>query len=487
MEANGRSKAAEPGVVGRRRFLSVASAGTVGMIAGKAGAAGAAEAETRQLRVDLNAVIQPRFRGWGTSLAWWAHVAGRFPDDLRGELMGKVFGRGDGLGLNIVRYNIGGGEQPGITHLASRAAVPGFQPVEGKWDWGADVYQRRILKECRELGVDFVEAFGNSPPWWMTKSGSVTGDEDGRGNLREERVGDYAEYLARVVWYFREKEGMEFQTLAPMNEPLGTWWRLGKHQEGCVVPPEQQSRLVVATREALDRYGLRTAVTGPEGNRISHTMRALRGYRGEAWNALGHVNTHTYHADGSEALRELVEKKEKRLWVSEYGDGDSSGMRLAARIIADLRVLRPEAWVYWQAMDNGGWGLLSHPQFSNMKREIRAHEHGAHELRAKYHVMRQFTSHLRPGCRLVDSSLENSVAAFDPRKREMSLLVLNPAESVQQLTFTLAGAVLKGKTLQATLVDAEGKVVSGPPVGCEEDSEQIGVPARSLLAVRVTG
>ena len=168
-----------------------------------------------------------------------------------------------------------------------------------------DAGQRKVLLKAREPGADFFEAFSNSPPWWMTRSGSVTGDKDGAGNLRDEMIGPFTEYLATVVRHFRDKAGLEFHTLAPLNEPLGDWWKLGNKQEGCVIQPAQQSKLIAATRAALDRMGLRTLVTGPEDNRTSQAIRSLSSYSNAAWDALGHVNTHTYHAEDRGALLRL--------------------------------------------------------------------------------------------------------------------------------------------------------------------------------------
>ena len=164
----------------------------------------------------------------------------------------------------------------------------------------------------------------------MTRSGSVTGDRDGRGNLRDDMIDRFADYLARVVAHYRDKAGLTFQALAPLNEPLGNWWKFGGKQEGCVIPPGQQSKLIAATREALDAHGLPTVVTGPEDNRTSQALKSLAAYDQAAWRALAHVNTHTYHAENRGALRQLAEQHDKDIWVSEYGDGDPSGARLAA-------------------------------------------------------------------------------------------------------------------------------------------------------------
>ena len=63
------------------------------------------------------AVVDPSIQyqtlqGWGTSLAWWANVVGGFPEPVRSDYIRKVFDPVEGLGLNVVRYNIGGGENP---------------------------------------------------------------------------------------------------------------------------------------------------------------------------------------------------------------------------------------------------------------------------------------------------------------------------------------------------------------------------------------
>ena len=49
------------------------------------------------------------FEGWGTSLAWWANDLGGWEDQTKvDEIMDLIFDPAQGLGLNIVRYNIGG-------------------------------------------------------------------------------------------------------------------------------------------------------------------------------------------------------------------------------------------------------------------------------------------------------------------------------------------------------------------------------------------
>src|SRR4051812_9744178 len=75
--------------------------------AGQTAADGQSAAQPVTIAIDPT-YQQPEFQGWGTSLAWLAEVTGGYPAAIRDKLVRMVFG-GDGLNLNIARYNIGGG------------------------------------------------------------------------------------------------------------------------------------------------------------------------------------------------------------------------------------------------------------------------------------------------------------------------------------------------------------------------------------------
>ena len=72
--------------------------------------------------VDPNVVVVTNFEGWGTSLCWWANVVGGYPN--RETYADLAFSQ---LKLNIVRYNIGGGENPTNNFLALPGANAGLR------------------------------------------------------------------------------------------------------------------------------------------------------------------------------------------------------------------------------------------------------------------------------------------------------------------------------------------------------------------------
>ena len=65
------------------------------------------------------------FEGWGSSLCWWANRVGY--SDVLAQKAAELFYGKDGLGLNIMRYNIGGGDDPTHTHITrTDSEVPSF-------------------------------------------------------------------------------------------------------------------------------------------------------------------------------------------------------------------------------------------------------------------------------------------------------------------------------------------------------------------------
>lgn len=387
------------------------------------------------ITVNPEKVLVHNFRGWGTSLCWWAHVVGNFPAAAREEICDLIFDLTDGLGLNIVRFNIGGGETPDHDFMQFRARMPGYQPAPGQWHWTADASQQRVLLHAIAKGADHIEAFSNSPPHWMTISGSATGNHDGQPNLAPENEAAFIAYFVEAVAGLETRLGIEVDTVTPLNEPVSRWWTFGNKQEGCHIPVVQQDRLLRLTAEHLERAGLGATVTGPEENAVRDTIKSFANYSAETRSSLSHLNTHTYFPKGRAALQQAAATAGKPLWVSEYGDGDSSGLKMARAIIDDIRQLRAEAWIYWQAVDSGGgWGMLKNP--------LRNFSDTDYVVHPKYHVMAQFSRFVRPGMNIVAVNHPDVLAAHDPRTNRVVLVVLNEHGRPQQTTCQIFPAQL---------------------------------------------
>ena len=377
-------------------------------------------------RINPRAVLVKSFDGWGTSLCWWAHVLGGSTNREAGADL--AFKR---LQLNIVRYNIGGGEDPAYPgRMEPRARMPGFEPRPGDWDWNADASQRWFLRAAVARGVSRVVAFANSPPYWMTVSGSVTGATNGaQNNLRVDCEQAFAEYLVTVVRHLTDLDGVQFDLLTPMNEPGSDWWRFGGRQEGAHMSPDQQSRLINLMGPLLRQNGLSTGLEASEDNDEQGTVNAVKAYPASTRRELALIASHSYSANAPAGLRDLARSLDRPLWISEYGDGEKSGLKLARRIRDDLAQTRATGWIYWQfAEPDSDWGIV---------RYHGGETNPALTINRKFYVLSQFSCFIRPGDQLLDSGDGDSLAAYDPEHHRLVIVAVNDGGQPRPKDFDL--------------------------------------------------
>jgi hypothetical protein len=192
--------------------------------------------------VNPSSIISTNFLGWGTTLSWWANVVGSYTN--RDDYVNLAFNI---LKLNIVRYEIGAGQNPSIviTNPPYRAQMQGFEPSNGVWNWSADLNQRWVLQAAEARGANLVEALSVSPPWWMCVNSNVNGNASGTNNLQTDYEVAFATYLATVISNLTVLDGDHFNNLTPMNEPsLGTTTDVYGGYEYCHMSNDQQQRVI---------------------------------------------------------------------------------------------------------------------------------------------------------------------------------------------------------------------------------------------------
>lgn len=379
--------------------------------------------------IDPSRVVVTNFEGWGTSLCWWASVCGGYSN--RSNYAALAFST---LKLNIVRYNIGGGENPNLDNtIPFRARIQGFEPNNGVWNWNADANQRWMLKQAVALGANRVVAFANSPPWWMTVSGSATGAVGGGNNLRTDCETNFASYLATVISQLTVRDGAHFDFVTPVNEPSSSWWTYGGRQEGCHMDAGQQARLANDLRAALDERNITAGVDASEDNDEQSAVNSLNAY-GSAQTNVALIATHTYTANAPAELADLAASWHKPLWVSEYGDGDATGITMARRIHDDITGARACAWIYWQVVDSArSWGFLRNPLNADGDTDFTVNQ--------KFYVMGQFSQYIRPGCQIIHVSDANTLAAYDPAGHRLILVGINDSMRHLEVNYDLNGFI----------------------------------------------
>lgn len=409
----------------------------------------------------------PVFEGWGTALAWFAEVTGGWPDADRERLADLLYGRA-GLGWTIARYNIGGGNPPDIApYLRPGAAVPGFwrqaagTPLRGwnpddpaMWDWSADANQRWWLDAVKaRVATPIFEAFSNSPPWFMTVSGRVSGAQIGSDdNLRAGEEPRFADYLARVVSELQDRHRLSFRTLSPVNEPNTESWFAANRQEGSHWSPARQAAMIDATATALAAYGLRTQVSAPDETNSHILLQDWAAFPDATRRRIGQINVHSYGTLHQTAVRDIARAAHIRLWMSENDTpladdpedftGMASALALGEHVVLDLKRLEPAAWIFWQAVEDlsaregakgSNWGLI--------KADLRALPDAPHPLHvtSKYWVMAQFSRFIRPGYRLVPVDDADTAGALSSDGRTLILVHVNGGLTPRRLSIPLRG------------------------------------------------
>lgn len=431
------------------------------------------------------------FEGWGTSLGWWANMVGDWDmtdaTDEEGRSKREVlsellFDKEKGLGINIVRYNIGGGDNPDKgehpEHLTRiEGDIPGYKAsADDEYNWEADKAQLGVLEDARNiLGNDElkVEVFSNSPPWYMTQSGCNTGNFDAsKDNLKADSYEEFAKYLTDVTEYINNEKGIEVDYLEPVNEPASSYWGANStKQEGCHFDQgTSQSKIFEEVQKQLNDKGLSDSImlTGTDETSIDVQIESIKKLSEEALGSISKINTHAYGGSKRGELRDLAYTLDKDLWMSEVcvsnADHDHddvvSALELSDIILDDLNKLNAEAWIVWQAVEseaenylwNNNYGLI-HGMYeteddllqdyhinNGLTPEVMEEEgleRGSYFLTKQYYVFGQFSKFIRPEYTIIDTDNDDVVAAMSPEGDEIVVVVQNNSEKDSDFSFIL--------------------------------------------------
>jgi hypothetical protein len=577
----------------RRPVAALAAAVTAaaGLVLLPAGPATAAEATP--VTITPNPASRGEaFEGWGTSLVWFANATAGYSPELREELYQKVFGE-DGLNLNIARYNVGGGNASDVAnYLNDGSAVEGWwkpvtEPVAGtapsnlynpdgsvdpaqanklaflnQWDpedpasYNPDADQNQrwwVERLAADQQITHWEAFSNSPPWFMTRSGYVSGQVNtSKGeNLLPQAEAKFAAYMKHAVELLEDGSGITVDTIDPFNEPNSGYWgtdinaATGKppttytqKQEGALIYPAAQDRVTKMLAAELAQDGTTTdaAISAMDETDPTKFMTNWNGYSQEAKDAVSQLNVHTYGTNDRRRVRDLANSTDKPLWMSEVGGfwtgnpalGDSTsgwdrsnitnGLGIAGRMVNDLRELEPDAWVFWQPVEDTykqekgdkGWGSIyvdfdcnyeGREDFSNRRLNDGASAEAAKckvLTNQKYNTTRNFTHYIRPGDFLIQNDNAKTASALDADGNGATLVHFNDTPTAEKVTIDLSrfGSIAPGATVtpvvttKSPLDDIErNALVKGAPVPVDTaaKSATLDVPAASVVTFVVDG
>jgi O-glycosyl hydrolase len=474
-----------------------------------------------------------KFEGWGTSLVWFANATGDYPKPIREKLAKLLFGD-DGLALNIARYNIGGGNAPDVKdYLRAGGAVEGWWKAPAgttredtdwwsaddpaDWNKDADATQRWWVDRIKD-DIDHWETFSNSPPWFMTKSGYVSGGFKATDDqLKTESVDDFAAYMAGATKRLEKAEGIKVDTVDPFNEPNTDYWStrlgadgepVGGRQEGAHIGPELQQKVLKALAPALKKAKTKADISAMDETNPSIFSQNWNTYPQEVRDLVDQMNVHTYGTGQRTTVRDLAKAADKPLWQSEvegdWGDGQSftdmrPGLGLAQRIVDDLRELEPKAWVFWQPVEDydnmkpggesakgGNWGSIQLPFSCTSKDTL---ESCPIYTNTKFDTARNFTHYIKPGDRLIKTDDTSSAAAVSRKGNGATVVHVNSTADARTVTVDLSkfGHVSRSATVTPVVTSADGKLERHKAVRVSDRKATFTVPAQSVTSFVVKG
>ncbi|OAQ61227.1 endo-beta-1,6-galactanase [Pochonia chlamydosporia 170] len=389
------------------------------------------------------------WEGWGVSLAWWAKAFGD-REDLADALFTTNWqsfqGQSlPGLGFNIARYNAGasstkaynGSSMVVSPNIKPSRQIDGFwldwassDPSSSSWDWSVDAKQRLMLQNARMKGADTFELFSNSPMWWMCYNHNPSGASDAsKDNLQSWNYEQHAAYLANIDQYARQHWDIDFQSVEAFNEPSSDYWSAMGGQEGCHFDVSTMDKVTAFLRTELSKRGSNSFIAASDETSYDAAVNTWKMMASASKDAIRRINVHGYQGGGGrrDQLYSLAKQSNKVLWNSEYGDNDGSGKQMAANILLDFYWLHPTAWVYWQAVDIPGWGLIVGDNDAKTLDSVST----------KYFVLAQFSRHIRTGMTILGGGNADTVAAYNAKNKTLVVVAANWA-SAQYINFDLS-------------------------------------------------
>lgn len=461
---------------------------------------------------------------FGASDAWSCQFVGNWPDVKRNGIADLLFssdissdGQPKGIGLSMWRFNIGAGtaeqgDASGIRDEWRRAES--FLNSDGTYNWEKQAGQVWFLKAAKERGVNEFLAFPNSPPVYFTnnKKGFAT---NGAPNLTADNFGKFASFITDVVSGVKQKTGITFNYISPVNEPQWDWSDGG--QEGTPFYNNEIANIARVLSTSLINSKLPTKINIAEAGQIDYLYseynkqgrgnqihsffnKASTDYIGNLSNVVPVISGHSYFTTSpikSAALKRqevasaLSKVDDVKYWMSEYcilgdnegeinGNGKDLGIEPAlyiAKVIhSDLVFANAAAWHWWIAISPYNYkdGLV---YIDKNKTD------GNYKSSKMLWALGNYSRFIRPGAVRTDVKLSAGgdgllVSSYKNIDNQLVTVIVNPMEKETNLTLDLQGNNLSNLKLYRTTASEDLHLVNST-----SGDKTILVNSKSILTI----
>ncbi len=386
------------------------------------------DADSTRIKID-KVSRQQEITGWGTSGCWWAQKLGEC--DSAEEVTKLIFSQ-EGLGLNIYRYNIGGGEKDNPNTRLDRNSSRSTESFlvwneeAGEWvyDWNKDAAAQKVLEMALSYGcVDTVVMFANSPHYSMCVSGQASGGlEPAQSNLKKDCYDDYVDYFLDITQHFIDM-GVPVKYISPINEPQWDWGGGWVGQEGCHYEIDEAVELIrmfaLEIKERNMPVKLSVLESGQVGDHAMDCIDLLMADE-DIRDVMGTYAYHSYWTDRNFLLKDAfgkyldIEYPEVEVEMSEWCElpcqhtiDDIDGAIIMARTIGeDLALTGVNSWSSWVAVNEGG-------EYADSMIAV-GDTYNEYTIAKRYYAMAHYTKFVPVGSYAVDVDL--SVADITSEK-----------------------------------------------------------------------
>lgn len=412
---------------------------------------------------------------FGASAAWWAQAVGTWPEPEQEAIADLLFDREKGIGLTLVRYNLGGGKAGG-----ANIADPWRSASLLTDDAAVGVVDRAVKRGAQ------VVLFANSPPAEMTVTGLTTGNAK-VSNLRPDARDAFASSLADAAEALTAR-GWPVVAVSPMNEPQ--WeWQPSNGQEGSHYSPAEAHALLTAVAREWTRRGLTSALSAIDSGEWK--LGSNLAYLKEIWGdpelrpLLTHYAVHSYWSGTGDrrALAAYLATNYPglRLWQSEWTEmkggrdvGMNSALVLAKTVQDDLTNGNVTSWQAWIAVSKYDFrdGLIYADEVTQ-----------THETTKRLWALGNWSRFVQPGASRIQVTPQATgrlgVSAFSNPDGSLVCVLVNDGPA----PVPFSGLLVSGQPTRTSLAlwetsaayDLE-KVYEGPPSAFE-------VPGYSITSV----
>ena len=168
--------------------------------------------------------------------------------------------------------------------------------------------------------------------------------------------------------------------------------------------------------------------------------------------------------------------------VGAGGKGLDGNLKLAEKLIHDIRLLRPAAWLDWQYIeDNNDQWCLVKGDFYGGTQEF-------HKVK-NYYVRQQFSRFIPEGYQFIHSSEESTLAALSPQADTLVIVSINRTEQAKNMQVDISGVTRKGirarkavayRTSETSNLD---QIRKGIIMANKDKSLSYCIPARSIITL----